>query len=131
MPDEDDNHEITADELIKGKKQDNSGINQKIQPKSQDDDYISGRIDGEQQAKGKFIYFLFGLLFSIIGILIAAFYKESPNPYLFEGKSKAYILGFTEAYQGKSRSTNVVSCIVCFIWFVVMYAFFSPIKLQF
>ena len=88
------------------------------------DDYISGRFDGTEQAKGKFIYFLFGLLLSLLGVLIALFYQEKPNQSMLEGKSKAYILGFTEAYQSKSRNKNVVLTILgCMLSFAIFGIF--------
>lgn len=119
---EDERDEQTADELIKyGKKN-----NPKSKSQNQDDDYYAGKLDGEALAKGKFIYFLFGLLVGLLAIIITVFYREAVHLDYYEGKSNAYKAGFIEAYQNKSRNNNVVLTVVgCIFNFVLIYILYG------
>lgn len=88
---------------------------------AQSDDYATGRLEGEEIAKGQFIYFLLGLLWGIIGVIIAIAYLPKPKKSFLVGKSASYILGFTEGFQKQSKSKNIIYSIIgCVIWFAVL-----------
>lgn len=88
-----------------------------------EDDYAVGRLDGEKEVEWQFRYVFLGLLLNIIGILIAIFYLPEPPQSKLEDKSPTYILGFTEGYQKKKRSWNIICSIIGVIIIFILIPF--------
>jgi hypothetical protein len=92
-----------------------------------EDDYATGRLDGEKDVEWQFRYVLLGMLLSVIGILIAIFYLPEPPQSSLQNKSASYILGFTEGYQKKKRSWNII----CSITGLVIVFILIPVLIGF
>ena len=69
-------------------------------------DYLKGRIDGENQAKGEEIWFLSGCLLGLVGVLIPLVYEPTVPSAQLMGKSSAYVRGFSEGYKEKAKKEN-------------------------
>lgn len=50
--------------------------------------------------------------------MIAIFYLPKPPQSNLENKSASYVLGFTEGYQKKQKSLNIIYSIIGFVIFV-------------
>lgn len=71
-------------------------------------DYIQGRADGELDGKGSAGYLLLGVVCGVIGFVIAAVSNPSPPPERIMGKSREYVLGYTDGYRSKAKNKNMV-----------------------
>ena len=84
--------------------------------------YAQGKMDGERDAKGNFLWFFAGVGCGVFGAGIAYFAKSSPPAQKLIGKTSDYVLGYTEGYQNKSRNKNVGFACGGWAAFVLIYA---------
>lgn len=78
--------------------------------------YAQGKMDGERDAGGSFIWFVWGLLCGVLGVGAAYFMKPDPPTAVLVGRSSDYVQGYTQAYKDKGRDKNVTwACLGCLV----------------
>lgn len=91
------------------------------------DDYVQGKLDGENNAKGNALWFIAGAGCGIFGAGAAYFIKPSPPAHALIGKSSNYVLGYTEGYQNKARNKNTTyACAGWAAWGIFYVAVLLP-----
>lgn len=85
-------------------------------------DFMQGKLDGEQGARGNPAWILGGLACGIIGVGAAYLIKPSPPADALIGKSAEYVLGYTEGYQKKSCTKNAGYACGGWAAFIIIYA---------
>jgi hypothetical protein len=94
------------------------------------DDYLTGKLQGEQAAIEQELWLLAGLpgcCYGIGGLGMIAAYAFAPEPPMMAlmGKSTNYILGYTEGFKDKSRWKNVkwagIGCAIGSVIEIVLY----------
>lgn len=89
----------------------------------QPSDFLQGKMDGERDAKGNFLWFIAGVGCGIFGIGAAYIVKPEPSATALVGKSSDYVLGYTEGYKEEGRSKNTTYAAVgCLTWSVIYLA---------
>jgi len=77
-------------------------------------DYLEGKIAGQQDAKGNATWILAGAPgaccygIGVIGVVCSVLIPPEPPVSKLLGKSSAYILGYTEGFKSKARWKNAV-----------------------
>ncbi len=72
----------------------------------QEGTFVQGKIDGESDARGSALWIVAGVGCGIFGVGAAYLMKPNPPLHKLAGRSQGYVLGYTEGYQKKARSTN-------------------------
>lgn len=70
-------------------------------------EYVQGRIDGEQAAKGDPLWILGGFLCGLFAVIYCYVQSATPPAIALVGKTSEYILGYTDGYKAK-RSRDAV-----------------------
>lgn len=86
------------------------------------DDCMQGKLDGKRDAKGNPLWILAGVGCGICGAGAAYLMKPNPPAEALLGKSSAYVLCYTEAYQSKARMMNTGYACAGWAAFVAVYA---------
>jgi len=96
---------------------------------AQQDEFMAGRIAGEQAARANTngtLWLAAGCLFTWLGLLVAYVYEPNPPATLLLGKSPEYVAAYTDAYKTTAKSVQsgkaLTGCIVGTIVTVVIYA---------
>lgn len=88
--------------------------------------FVQGKIDGARDAKGNALWLIAGVGCGVFGVGAAYFTKPSPPTQMLIGKSRDYVMGYTEGFQGKSRETNTgYACAGWGTWALVYLAISS------
>lgn len=89
------------------------------------DEFVKGRIDGEQDAKAEGIWILAGCALGVTGILLAYLVEPSVPAGQLVGKSSAYVMGYTDGYKSKTKSLNakqaITGCVISSVAWVTLY----------
>lgn len=85
-------------------------------------EFARGKAEGQQAAKGNPLWILAGAGCGIFGVGAAYFTKPSPPAQALVGKSPEYVLGYTEGYQNKARTTNAGYACAGWAAFIAIYA---------
>jgi len=87
---------------------------------TQTSDYLTGKMDGERDAKAGAGWFFAGFCLGAAGVLIAYLVKPNPSTALLVGKSNEYIMGYTEGYRDKSaKKQGSIALSGCAVFAVV------------
>lgn len=89
------------------------------------------KLAAEQDAQNdvsRIIWFVSGLILSILGVLVAYIYQQEPPASRFIDKSNEYSLLYTDAYKAKLRSIQLrysligffISGVLIFIYIILM-----------
>ena len=96
---------------------------------AQQDEFMAGRIAGEQAARANTngtLWLAAGCLFTWVGLLAAYIYEPNPSATMLLGKSPEYVAAYTDAYKATAKSVQsskaLIGCIVGTIVTVVLYA---------
>lgn len=89
----------------------------------QQSDFLQGKLDGQRDAKGNFLWFIAGVGCGIFGIGAAYIVKPEPSAEALIGKSSDYVIGYTEGYKEEGRTKNTTYAAVgCLTWSVIYLA---------
>ena len=89
--------------------------------------FAQGKMDGERDAKGNFLWFLAGAGCGVFGVGYVYFMDEpKPASHMFMGKSQEYVLGYTEGYQNKSKKTNMQYACAGWATWILIYLVATP-----
>lgn len=89
----------------------------------QPSDFIQGKIDGERDSKGNFLWFIAGVGCGIFGVGAAYLIKPEPSAQSLVGKSSDYVIGYTEGYKEEGRTKNTTYAAVgCLTWTAIYLA---------
>ncbi len=96
---------------------------------AQQDEFMAGRIAGEQAARASTngtLWLAAGCLFTWVGLLVAYIYEPSPPATMLLGKSPEYVAAYTDAYKTTAKSVQsrkaLTGCIVNAVISAVLYA---------
>ena len=82
------------------------------------------QVTAEQDAQSdtnKLLWFVVGLALSVVGILVAYIYQQSPPASRFFDKSQEYTVFYTDAYKAKSRGIQVKYAVIGFLITAVLF----------
>ena len=85
------------------------------------------QLTAEQDAhndSSKSIWFVAGLLLSILGVLVAYIYQQEPPASRFIDKSDEYTLLYTDAYKAKLRSIQLRYSLIGFFITGILVVFY-------
>lgn len=88
------------------------------------------RLTAEQDAQNdvnKLLWFVVGFALSVIGILIAYIYQQSPPASRLFDKSQEFTVFYSDAYKANSRKIQVKYAVIGFLItaiFFLLYIFF-------
>jgi len=95
---------------------------------AQQDDFMAGRMAGEQAARASTngtLWLAIGCVGNVLGLIIAYVYEPNPPATMLLGKSPEYVAAYTDAYKTTAKSIQsskaLTGCIV-YIVAVVVYA---------
>ena len=96
---------------------------------AQQDEFMAGRITGEQAARANTngtMWLAVGCIGGLLGLVVAYVYEPNPPATLLLGKSPEYVAAYTDAYKTTAKSVQsgkaLTGCIVGTIVTAVLYA---------
>jgi hypothetical protein len=93
---------------------------------AQQDDFMAGRIAGEQSARANtsgMAWMAIGCIGGLLGVIVAYVYEPNPSITMLLGKSPEYVAAYTDAYKSAAKNTQTskawVGCIASTLLSVV------------
>ena len=93
---------------------------------AQQDEFMAGRIAGEQAARANTngtLWLAAGCLGGILGLIVAYVYEPNPPATMLLGKSPEYVAAYTDAYKTTAKSVQsskaITGCIISAVAWVV------------
>ena len=96
---------------------------------AQQDEFLAGRIAGEQSARANVngtLWLGAGCLFGLVALIVAYVYEPSPSATLLLGKSPEYVAAYTDSYKQTAKKVQsnkaLTGCVVGTIATIGLYA---------